>query len=266
MRIEEWRKAMARTARAAVGSVAVVGLAVALAACSDATPTGEPAAGTTTVDPATAGTIDVQVRYAGPAPTAQPLNMRSAPQCAAAHTEPVLDPSLVVQDGRLVNAFVWIKKGFEGKTFTAPTDPVTMDQKGCMYVPHVVGAMVSQPVTFLNSDPEPHNVHGRPEVVTPWNFMTSRQGSSRSITFDRSEVAVPVGCDIHPWMRGYVGVVDHPYFGVTPASGAVTLAKVPPGTYTVGVWHETLGTQEQVVTLDKSGAVKLEFVFPAGKP
>jgi len=95
--------------------------------------------------------------------------------------------------------------------------------------------------------------------------MTSRQGASRSITFDKSEVAVPVGATFHRDAR-LCRVVDHPYFGVTPASGAVTLAKVPPGTYTVGVWHETLGTQEQVVTLDKSGAVKLEFVFPAGKP
>jgi plastocyanin len=263
---QEWRDAMVRAARAMVGSVAVFGLAVALAACSDSSPTAEPSAGSTTVDPGTAGAIAVEVRYAGPIPAAQPLNMRSAPQCAAAHPEPVLDPSLVVQDGRLVNAFVWIKKGLEGKRFAAPTDPVTMDQKGCMYLPHVVGAMVAQPVTFLNSDPEPHNVHGRPAVVTPWNFMTSRQGASRSITFDKAEVAVPVGCDIHPWMRGYVAVVDHPYFAVTPASGAVTLASVPPGTYTVGVWHETLGTQEQVVTLAASGAVKLEFVFPAAKP
>ncbi len=257
---------MARTARRAVGSLAVFGLAVALPACSNSSPTSEPTAGTTTVDPATAGSINVQVRYTGPAPKAQPLNMRSAPQCAAAHTEPVLDPSLVVQDGHLVNAFVWIKQGLEGKKFAAPTEPVTIDQTGCMYVPHVVGAMVSQPVSFVNSDPEPHNVHGRPAVVTPWNFMISRQGTSRSVTFDKPEVAVPVGCDIHPWMRGYVGVVAHPYFGVTPASGAVTLAKVPPGTYTVGVWHEKLGTQEQAVTLAQSGAVTLEFVFAAAGP
>jgi plastocyanin len=244
----------------------VFGLAVSLAACSDSPPAREPAAATTAVDPATVGTIEVQVRYTGPAPKAQPLNMRSAPQCAAAHAEPVLDPSVVVQDGHLVNAFVWIKQGLEGKTFAAPTDPVTIDQKGCMYVPHVVGVMVSQPVAFLNSDPEPHNVHGRPEVVTPWNFMISRQGASRTVTFDKPEVAVPVGCDIHPWMRGYIGVVAHPYFGVTPASGAVTLARVPPGTYTIGVWHEKLGTQERAVTLAPNGAVKVEVVFPAAAP
>jgi plastocyanin len=166
-----------------------------------------------------------------------------------------------VANGRLANAVVYIKSGLGDRAFAAPQSPVLLDQHGCLYDPHVVALMVGQPLEFRNSDPEAHNVHGRPKDVDAWNFLMSRPGSTRSVTFDKPEVGIPVGCDIHPWMRAYASVFDHPYFAVTPSSGAATLTPVPAGDYVVAVWHETLGTLVQPVSVPAKGTATLQFAF-----
>jgi len=238
----------------------LLGLAV-LASCSDSSAPPKQTVVATPVDPATAGTIRVEVTYRGAVPTPRVFDMRIAPQCAAQHQGPVYDNSLVVEGGQVANAVVWIKAGLEKWVFAPPTEPVVIDQKGCVYHPHVAAVMVGQPVEFVNSDPEAHNVHARPQVVRAFNFLMSRQGSRRTLTFDKAEVAVPVGCDIHPWMSAYVAVVGNPYVAVTPANGSVTLANVPPGDYIVGVWQEKLGTKEQRVTLEPRGTASLQFAY-----
>jgi len=235
-----------------------------LVGCSDSSTSPKQAVVATPVDPATAGKIHVDVSYTGPVPTPKVFDMRIAPQCATQHQEPVTDNSLMVQDGHLANAVVWIKGGLEHWVFAPPSEPVVMDQKGCVYHPHVAAAMVGQAVDFVNSDPEAHNVHARPQVVTAFNFLMSRQGSKRTLTFDKSEIAIPVGCDIHPWMSAYLAIVPNPYVAVTPASGAVTLTNVPPGDYVVGVWQEKLGAKEQQVTLEPRGVVNVQIEYAGG--
>jgi hypothetical protein len=168
---------------------------------------------------------------------------------------------LVVNGGNLANAVVWIKDGLQGWVFAPPAQPVILDQKGCLYVPRVVAGMVGQPVEFRNSDPEAHNVHGRPRVVGGWNFMMSRQGAERTLYFDKAEMGVQVGCDIHPWMKAFLCIAPNPFFGVTGADGLVSLAGVPPGEYGVAVWHESLGTLEQRVTLQPRGELALEMPY-----
>jgi plastocyanin len=255
-------KRLSQTVQA--GSLYAVLLVLALlAACSEPSTAPKKAVVPTPVDPATAGKIQIEVRYNGVAPTPKVLDMRSVPQCAEAHTEPVYDDSLLVHDGHLANAVVWIKSGLEGWVFAPPDAPVVIDQKGCLYQPHVATAMVNQPVEYLNSDREAHNVHGRPDVVSAWNFLLSRPGATRTLSFDKPEVAIPVGCDIHPWMRGYLAVVPNPYAAVTPPSGTVTLSQVPPGKYVISVWHEKLGTKEQSITLEPSGSLSVPFELSA---
>jgi len=217
----------------------------------------------TPLDLSTTGTISADVSVDGAVAPPQMVNMRSTPACAAAHREPVPDPSLRVRDGKLANALVWIKDGLGDRVFAPPKDPVVMDQQGCMYVPHVAGVMVGQPLEFVNSDPEAHNVHGKPSLGKGWNFIMSRPGSSRTLYLDKAEVPVPVGCDIHPWMQAFLGVFMHPYHGVTSDDGTTTLANVPPGDYVVAVWHEKLGTKEQSVTLEPSGTVSVRFAYDA---
>lgn len=237
-------------------------LAISLAACSDSGSTPpSPPKNVTPVDAATAGTITVRVGYSGTPPAPQPINMAGVPACAALHPEPVLETPIAVADGRLADAVVYVQSGFGARGFAPPTQPVVIDQKGCLYTPRVAAVMLGQPLQFLNSDAEGHNVHGRPKVADGWNFLMSRQGSTRDVLVSKPELGIPVGCDIHPWMGAYVSVFDNPYFGVTPADGTVTLRNVPPGEYVIGSWHETLGILVKPVTLPPSGNVTVEFQY-----
>ncbi|MCX8073462.1 MAG: hypothetical protein N3C12_13600 [Candidatus Binatia bacterium] len=188
--------------------------------------------------------------------------MRSAPQCVKLHDGPVYDQSLVVgEEGRIVNAVVWVENGPLPPRFPAPTTPVVIDQKGCLYEPRVVIAQVGQPVEFRNSDPEPHNVHTKPRLGRGTNFMLSRAGTARVVKFEQPEVAVPVGCDVHPWMAAYIAVLPHPYGAVTRRDEDAKLGPLPPGNYTIAVWHEKLGTKRQEVEIKPRSELSLEFSF-----
>lgn len=234
------------------------------AACSDSSEPGGPRQiPGSPPDLSNAGSIQVEVTYSGPVPAPAEINMRGTPACAAAHPEPVLDNSLLVAGGRLENAVVFLKSGLGEHGYPVPSEALVIDQRGCLYHPRVAAAMLFQPVEFVNSDTEPHNVHGRPEVAKPWNFMIPRQNASRTLTFDRPEIGIRIGCDIHPWMVAYLSVFAHPYFAVTPAGGTVTLDRVPPGSYVVAAWHERLGTTEQSVRLEPNGAARVQLAYPA---
>jgi plastocyanin len=226
--------------------------ALLLAACGGGT--GERAARQVTpIDPATTGTVQVDVLFDGTPPPMQTLNMSSVSECASLHPAPVTAGDMLVANGRVQNAFVYVKDGLGDRVFAVPGTPVVFDQKGCLYVPHVAGAQVDQTIEFRNSDAFLHNVHGSPQDSRGWNLALSRQGSERTITVDHPEVMISVRCDVHPWMQAWLGVVDHPYFGVTGPDGRVTMANVPAGDYTIGVWHERFGTKEAKVTVTPKG-------------
>jgi hypothetical protein len=240
--------------------LAAVLAAAALTACSDSSgPPPQPVV--TPVDLATAGSITARVTFSGEVPAPAEINMRAAGRCAEQHPEPVFDQPVQVADGHLANVLVYIRGGLEDRKFPFPTEPMIIDQRGCLYYPRVSAVMIGQPLEFLNSDPEAHNVRGRPEKVGAWNFMLSRPQSTRTLYFDKAEVGIRLGCDIHPWMKAYVSVLPHPYFGITGADGLVQLRNVPPGEYVVGTWHESLGTREQKVTLEAKGSADLSFSY-----
>jgi plastocyanin len=213
------------------------------------------------VDLSEAGRIEVEVGYAGPVPEAAEINMRGTAACAAMHPEPVRDTSLLVSNGHVANAVVFVKSGLGEHGYAVPEDPVVIDQKGCLYVPRVAAAMLFQTVQFVNSDAEPHNVHGRPQVAKQWNFMIPRQHATRTLTLEKPEVGIRIGCDIHPWMVAYLSVFPHPYYGVTSEGGTVTLDRVPPGRYVIAAWHERLGMTEGTVTLEPSGTARVQLTY-----
>src|SRR5229473_251516 len=80
-------------------------------------------------------------------------------------------------------------------------------------------------------------------------------------TFPREEIAIPVKCNVHPWMRGYVAVFKHPYFAVTSRDGRFNLSNLPPGTYTIKAWHEKLGAATQKITVGANETKVIDFVF-----
>ena len=195
-------------------------------------------------------TIRGTVKYPGPVPVAKPnKRLEGDPPCCALHKEtPKLDTLVVDPAGGVRWSFVYVKKGLEGKTFEPPKEPVTIDQKGCLYTPHLVGAVVGQTVNFRNSDKMLHNVHGIPFLNKEFNFGQT-EGAVNGVKFTQAEVPAKVVCNVHTWMASYVCVVDHPYFAVTDAAGSFEIKGLPAGTYTLGVWHEGLACPDRDLTV-----------------
>jgi plastocyanin len=233
------------------------------AGCGGGEPPPPPPRQPTPLDLATTGTIGGTVRVTGTPPAMKEIRFGSFAECAAQHSGTVYAGDVLVRDGLVQNAFVYVADGLGQRVFAIPGAPVEIDQRGCLYEPRVAGAQVGQLIKFVNSDPALHNVHGTPRGSPSWNFVLARAGLAREIRIDRPEVMVSVRCDLHPWMQGWIGVVDHPYFAVTGPDGAFRLAGVPPGTYTVTAWHERFGTQSRPVTVPERGAAGVAFDFTA---
>ncbi len=216
------------------------------------------------VDEATAGSISGKVVVEGALPQNAPIQMSSDPACeAASKGVPAAQETYVASDGGLQNVFVYIKDGLGNKyLFDTPTDPVKLEQKGCHYVPHVLGVRVGQPLQVVNDDKTMHNVHGSPTTNRDFNFSQPVPMTS-TVTFTTKEVMIPFKCNVHSWMHAYVGALDHPYFAVTGSGGKFDLRTVPPGTYTVEAWHEKLGTATQSVTLGEKDSKEITFTFKA---
>jgi plastocyanin len=224
----------------------------------------KPARQPTPLDPATTGTIVGVVRLEGPVPEQTVLQLSGWSECAAQHPEG--NPKagdVLVNDGQLQNAMVYVKDGLGDRVFAVPTTPAVIDQKGCVFIPRVLGAQTDQPVQMLNSDPLAHNVHGTPKNSSGWNFSLGVKGASRTAIITKPEAMIEIKCDIHPWMRAYLGVFDHPYFALSGADGRFTLKDIPPGEYTIEAWHERFGVQSQKVTVGAKETKEIGFTFTA---
>jgi plastocyanin len=210
-------------------------------------------------------TIRVKALVAGTPPKVRNVDFSGTPLCGDAHPDPVPGEAIVAKDGLLANVIVYLSKGSDRWTYAPAMGAATLDQKGCMYVPHVFTVMVDQPITIRNSDPLMHNVHATPGHAGD-EFNRTQQAGAGDLTmkFTREEVGLKVKCDVHSWMGARVGVFAHPFHGVTGADGSVTI-RVPPGEYEVSAWHEyekwphLPGTQK--VTVAGTETKEIEFVY-----
>lgn len=253
--------------------VTLLSVLVLLAGCSReseqpaqqaAAPSAQPAA--PAVDLANAATITGKVLYKDGQPQRIRLRMDADAACSRMHTEPVYAQDVVLNDnGTLRYALVYVKDGPGNRAFPAPKEAVELDQKGCMYDPHVVGVVAGQEINIVNSDATTHNIHPVPATNREWN-QSQPPGSDKLVqSFAREEFAppIPVKCNIHPWMRSYVAVFKHPFFAVTGTDGTFTLKGLPPGDYTIGTWQEKFGTQEQKVTVAAKETKTVDFTYSA---
>jgi plastocyanin len=216
-----------------------------------------------------ASTVNGTVTFDGKVPNLKPLAMDADPACAKKHTKPVPAEMLVLGSGNTMgNIMVWVSKGLQaGKTWPAPKTPVVLDQKGCVYEPHVMGIMVGQAYRILNSDGVLHNVHALPKINQGFNRPMPATVKEASAKFDKPEDMFHIKCDVHPWMSAYIGVFTHPFFSVTGTDGKFTISGLDPGTYVLTAWHERLGTQTASVTVgaNETKAQNFKFTTPAAK-
>jgi hypothetical protein len=212
--------------------------------------------------PAAGGTASVtgKVSFEGTAPAAEKVKLSADPKCAALHKDGLERFPFHVKDGGVADVLVYVKTGAPAGS-PAPTEPVVLDQNGCDYEPHMLGIRVNQPLKIRNSDDTLHNIHPRPQTNAEFNIGQPRQGMESTKTFDKPEIMIPIGCDVHPWMRAYISVFDHPYFTVSKEDGTFSLAGLPAGEYEVEAVHGKLKSQTQKVTVKDGEAATVNFTF-----
>jgi plastocyanin len=211
--------------------------------------------------PTTMSGVRGKVHFEGKAPLAKPIIMAADPVCAKQHASPISAQDVMTDDkGDLQNVVVFVAEGLGDQKFDPPSQPTVVEQKGCMYLPHVMAVRANQPLELVNNDPTSHNVHPVPTNNREWN-KAEPPGTKMEDTFAREEVAIPVKCNVHPWMRGYIAVLKNPYFAVTGKDGSFDISNLPAGTYTIKAWHEKLGTSTQTVTIGANETKEISFVF-----
>jgi len=219
------------------------------------------------------GTVTGVISFNGTPQPPKKIDTAADPVCGQKNPNLVTDDT-IVKDGKLANAFVYIKEGtVEGGkkvadyTWAPPTTAAQLDQNGCHYKPHVMGVQVNQKISITNSDATQHNIHPTPKLNAEWNKTQPNGAPPIEATFNRPEVLIPVKCNQHPWMKAYVGVMRHPFFAVSSEDGTFEIKGVPPGTYTVVAWREggANGTEKTMqVTVPANGSAKADFAFDGG--
>jgi plastocyanin len=170
-----------------------------------------------------AATVRGNVRFEGKIPVAKAISMAADPECAKQHSTPVMAQEVLTDaKGDLQNVIVFVSEGLGDRTFDAPTQPVVVEQKGCLYQPHVLAVRANQTLQLVNDDPTSHNIHPVPANNREWN-KAEPPGSKMEEAFAREEIAIPVKCNVHPWMRGYIA--KHPLRRVR-----TEVLTLPPGT------------------------------------
>ncbi len=220
--------------------VALLGLAVSWAASAG---------------PSSAGTIQGSVRFTGPVSEAKKLKVTV--DHSVCGTEKLAEEIVVSPEKGLRNAVASLNTTSLDAKWELGR-PAQMDQKQCVFVPRVVVVPIGGTVEFLNSDRLLHNLHSASKENPVFN-RTQPKARTIPIVFKKPEI-IRIDCDLHPWMRAWVVVAEHPFYALTNDHGAFVLENVPPGKYTLQVWHESLGTVKKDVTVtDGITAVTVEM-------
>jgi len=207
------------------------------------------------------GTIKGHVRLTGKLPGNPIIRMGMDPMCSKMNAGKRVIQEYVAAsiDGSLANVFVRLQGNFPQTPVSS--QPVIIDQRGCIYTPRVIGARVGQTVQIKNSDNLLHNVHGYSGKDNSFNFGQARAGIINDFKPKNEEVMLHLQCDIHKWMNAYIGIVTNPYFAVSDKMGAFEIDKVPPGTYTIQAWQERYGFVMKTVTVKAGAVAAIDFTY-----
>lgn len=208
------------------------------------------------------GTIVGMVKFAGRPPAPRELEVTKDLDVCGAHK--LYDQSLIVgKNGGIANAVVTLPDIAAGKPLKSERN-VKFDQKGCEYAPHVAVFPAGSTVDIINSDGILHNIHTDSEANPVVDIAQPGFKKSITVTVAKPE-AIKVSCDAHNWMEGWWYVTANPYYAKTRRGGRFAITDVPPGTYTVRVWQEKLGTVSRKVTVKPGQTVTADFTMGGKK-
>jgi len=189
-------------------------------------------------------------------PTAAPIQNAN---CCPGAPATLPDESVIVNDKHeLANVVIYLDNIASSDGSRA--GPVTLDQKWCQYVPHVLAVQVGQKLHVTTSDPVPHNIHAIASANSGANFGLTTPGASRDLVFESPEI-MTFKCDVHPWMTAHVAVVSNPFFTITRSDGSFEIEKIPAGNYTIKAWHERFGDVQKPVTIDNQHPTEINFDY-----
>ena len=208
------------------------------------------------------GTITGTVKYAGTPPSPVPIHFGAEQQCALVHgaTPPMVEDVVINSNGTVRDVLIYVTGEVLGQ-YAAPAELLVFEQRGCVFVPHVGAVMVGQPVEVRNADAILHNVRAQSKLGQSFNIAQPTQGMKTTKKLLKPEIGIPLKCDVHFWMTGYLHVLAHPFFAVTGPDGAFTITGLPAGTYTLEAWHGKLGTRQLTVTVSGEASQRVEFTL-----
>ncbi|MCB9748103.1 MAG: carboxypeptidase regulatory-like domain-containing protein [Candidatus Omnitrophica bacterium] len=211
---------------------------------------------------ALAASVSGTVIYEGEVPKLREIKMDADPICLTKHDGAVNPKTINLGPNKEMEfVFLHIVEGLPNKNYPTPSEPVILDQKGCMYDPPVVGVMVGQPVKILNPDGTLHNVHALCKINPEFNLAMPKFRKEVTKIFEKEEFMFPMKCDVHPWMSTYVSVLKHPYFTTTNKEGKYTIDNLPPGDYVVEAWQQRLDPQRVSFTVAEGETKEINFTF-----
>ena len=209
------------------------------------------------------GAISGTISFAGTVPVARTITITDDVDACGSSVE--IQDIEVGAGGGLANVVVSLTDITSGAARGEAASPPALDQNGCDFNPHVVMVAVGEVLEILNSDDVSHNVHTMAFDNRSFNRTQPPALEKLEATFDVAE-KVAVKCDIHGWMNGWIVVTGHPYHAVTDSDGSFALTNIPPGTYTLEVWHEALGATTQTVTVGAGETIDASVELTQSSP
>ena len=214
----------------------------------------------TVKDVGNGGSIKGTINYSGKAPAPKLLTVDKDKQVCDNH--PKYSEELVVngENGGIKNVVVAIKGISSGKDWNLPEEGLAMEQKGCWFIPHVLIVPAGKTFYITNNDGILHNIHTHSTKNKIVNKAQPKFVKKLRMKFDQPE-NISISCDVHSWMKGWIAVAQHPYYTVSDENGSFEISEIPPGTYSIELWHEILGIQTKEITVKAGTDSKIETVF-----
>lgn len=203
------------------------------------------------------GTVTGLIKFAGAAPPPEQLEINRDEKVCGTGTRPS-DVLIVSESGGIQNVVVSIEDIDTGKPQPDSKENPKLVQEKCWFNPHVSLVPAGSTVDLFNADKVMHNIHTASKINPVVN--KAHPSFKKRLRFKlREPEVIKIKCDMHSWMDAWFIVTAHPYYAVTAADGSFSLTDVPPGTYTLQAWHETLGKQTQQVKVEPNGETNIVF-------